>query len=664
MKEQVKSHKEDIGTDDDADRCRLWADLAKLGRKCEVWDVAYVAAKFCLIYDDKRWTVEPVKTKVQPSKIGSKSKLQKTSSVSVNRSRSDASARTSSSTVLVNTQTSSTGPAVERETGRKRGRERLYRDLLRTLAETHCIHAECAVYQLKEGGNELGHGISPPPPSKGQQQVGTAESDKTLVAWPGQLSSDAYTSFLRAGELGCSLSETWLVSNVATYLYNYSHHMLQTGSLRPLVPVFRPLLASVVAARGCGANAQAIGADVVCRLSCIVAGGLVQTWMPSPPPDPGSLDPPSKSTAGAGGGRKSGRASGKKKGGGGETHLQVSPDAGPQLQEALEVCERGLGAGGELTLATRATLLAVWVQCKQLLQQPISSKTLGVEKEAGDSDTAQCRAVVAVEMLSLMGNRIWDFPDCPSLNEAFELVCACQWSDVMLELELLTRIARLALLQGNHSLVNECSSRALQSVQGDKEGGKRRRRDESAVQRERELLSCVCSLQGQALVAMPVGGGKVASSRAAMDAFRQSAKYGRAASSYHRALEASQHYWNTCRELISSPLDREAVQQPLRELLTILTSFLPKRTHGSVEQKQEDLALHVAMYNIVFQVYIDKGEWEEGLKAIEEAMSVTPRTIHRDLAEHKLVFRSKMGRNVDSDMVRFQVCIHTGIIYH
>ena len=76
-----------------------------------------------------------------------------------------------------------------------------------------------------------------------------------------------------------------------------------------------------------------------------------------------------------------GRASGKKKGGGGETHLQVSPDAGPQLQEAMEVCERGLGAGGELTLATRATLLAVWVQCKQLLQQPISSKTLGVEKE-------------------------------------------------------------------------------------------------------------------------------------------------------------------------------------------------------------------------------------------------------------------------------------------
>lgn len=34
----------------------------------------------------------------------------------------------------------------------------------------------------------------------------------------------------------------------------------------------------------------------------------------------------------------------------------------------------------------------------------------------GDSEAAHCRAVVAVEMLSLVGNRIWDFPDCPSLN--------------------------------------------------------------------------------------------------------------------------------------------------------------------------------------------------------------------------------------------------------
>ena len=37
-------------------RCRLWADLAKIARKQSVWDVANGAAKFCLLYDDGRWT--------------------------------------------------------------------------------------------------------------------------------------------------------------------------------------------------------------------------------------------------------------------------------------------------------------------------------------------------------------------------------------------------------------------------------------------------------------------------------------------------------------------------------------------------------------------------------------------------------------------------------
>lgn len=38
-------------------RVRLWSDLAKLARKQEVWDVARVAATFCLLYDDGRWNV-------------------------------------------------------------------------------------------------------------------------------------------------------------------------------------------------------------------------------------------------------------------------------------------------------------------------------------------------------------------------------------------------------------------------------------------------------------------------------------------------------------------------------------------------------------------------------------------------------------------------------
>ena len=37
-------------------RVRIWADLAKTARKQQVWDAARVAARFCLLYDDNRWS--------------------------------------------------------------------------------------------------------------------------------------------------------------------------------------------------------------------------------------------------------------------------------------------------------------------------------------------------------------------------------------------------------------------------------------------------------------------------------------------------------------------------------------------------------------------------------------------------------------------------------
>lgn len=76
-----------------------------------------------------------------------------------------------------------------------------------------------------------------------------------------------------------------------------------------------------------------------------------------------------------------GTATGKKKGGVGESQLQVSPESGQELEEALEVCERGLTVARDLPLGVRAPLLVVWVRCKQLLHQPIPSKTLGVEEK-------------------------------------------------------------------------------------------------------------------------------------------------------------------------------------------------------------------------------------------------------------------------------------------
>lgn len=37
-------------------RVRIWVDLAKTARKQHVWDVTRVAARFCLLYDNGRWS--------------------------------------------------------------------------------------------------------------------------------------------------------------------------------------------------------------------------------------------------------------------------------------------------------------------------------------------------------------------------------------------------------------------------------------------------------------------------------------------------------------------------------------------------------------------------------------------------------------------------------
>lgn len=39
-------------------RVRIWADLTKTARKQQIWDVARVAARFCLLYDDDRWSLK------------------------------------------------------------------------------------------------------------------------------------------------------------------------------------------------------------------------------------------------------------------------------------------------------------------------------------------------------------------------------------------------------------------------------------------------------------------------------------------------------------------------------------------------------------------------------------------------------------------------------
>lgn len=49
----------------------------------------------------------------------------------------------------------------------------------------------------------------------------------------------------------------------------------------------------------------------------------------------------------------------------------------------------------------------------------------------------------------------------------------------------------------------------------------------------------------------------------------------------------------------------------------------------TVDESEDDLALQAAMYGVLFQVYADHQDWEEGLKLMDFAISSMPRTKHR-----------------------------------
>ncbi len=54
-----------------------------------------------------------------------------------------------------------------------------------------------------------------------------------------------------------------------------------------------------------------------------------------------------------------------------------------------------------------------------------------------------------------------------------------------------------------------------------------------------------------------------------------------------------------------------------------------KSPMGVIGGPQDDLTLRASLYGVVFQSYADRGEWESGLRSMDQAISDMPRTNHR-----------------------------------
>ncbi|XP_071090002.1 cilia- and flagella-associated protein 46-like [Haliotis cracherodii] len=682
---KAEGHLKRLGDENERERARLWADLAKTARKQEVWDVCRVASRFCILYDDSRWRTAP---------------LVKTESPKQERSRT--AERESRDEVPIEKTGSRLGSRPTTPVSVS-----LYdKDLIRILAEVNFIQGEAMVHLLRSEGVQL-NDKPIPPEDKSKHPKGYVakkpEEDPEWIEycdWINSLSECATNSFLRGLALGMELDEPWLVCSGAAYVWNYNNHVFTQDRHREVIDTLSTILSGLKAVGHAGETMMLVN---ICNA---LSTGLIKPWIPEPPPREGyegtmSPTPGDKSPSKSKG--KSAVTGNKSKT---PYTVTISPDAMPDLKKAIEVCEyviqvtRGDNPQDVVPISVRLPLLQTWVFAKQMAQLQIS-KTLGTDDDHNnEGQRPMTRAIVATEMLCLSKNGILEFKETPFIGDIVQMVEDCKWSDKFIELQIWSRLTYQAYLIKHHNLVMRCSKHALKfAVGGTAPKGKKLEAHRYMV--EQEMLSYASGLQGQSLIENM--GGKNLLRREAMEAFLNSSRFARNANNYELVMTAARHYWNACLPLVGQPIERELLKEPIRVILQCITATAEKpqkkedkidgkgevqeqkevevkdqevkdnkdvkdtkdtkdtkdKKAGMIGNPEEDLTLRAALYGVLFQSYTDMGEWEMALQSMDQAVNDMPRTKHRLLIfKHRVMVKAKLGRPVHMDIQKFKLYLH------
>ncbi|KAL4232411.1 Cilia and flagella associated protein 46 [Mactra antiquata] len=668
---KANGHIQRLGNENDRERAALWGDLAKTARKQEVWDVCRVAARFCLLYDDGRWTNLSDSTKSDSPKMPEKTKTSDlnladgTSSMGQDRS----------GTQLTIDGVSRSGSPTPTST--------LYdKDLLRMFAEVNFIQGEAMVHLLRSEGVQLNDSPIPPVDTRKHPKGYIAkkpEEDPDWIEyceWITSLSQSATNSFLRGLALGVELDEAWLVCCAATYVWNYNNHVLTQLRHREIMETLTTVFDGLKKVGHANETSSLVN---ICNA---LSYALMKPWIPLPNKEP---TPPA--TPGREPSAKKGKADPKaqKK----VASVSIASEAMPDLKKAIEVCEyvievtNGSNSQDVVAMAVRMPILQTWVAAKQMAQQQIT-KNLGLDEEPWTGgQKAMSRSIVAVEMLKLNKNGILEFKEVPAINEVANMVEECKWSDKFVELQLWTQLTSLAFDQKMHQLVIRCSKKALRFASSGTQP-KNKKIDGHLQMVEFEMLSYSSGILGQSLVDNM--GGKNAVRREALSAFLDSARFAMKADNYELVMTAARHYWNACCSLVSQPIERELLREPIRMILHCITETADSqkkkeeksedkteeenvddtsvgnttqdsedKTVGGIGAVEDDLTLRAALYGVLFQSFADKGEWEAGLQAMDQAITDMPRTKHRLLIfKHRVMTKAKLGRSVAMDIQKFK----------
>ncbi|XP_030132507.2 cilia- and flagella-associated protein 46 [Taeniopygia guttata] len=616
--EKVDEHLKHLRNGNGRERIILWADLAKVACKHEVWDVCRAACRFCLLYDDILFREATKHKETQKSKANA--------------------------TMMIDGQC-----------GRSSGESLLpaksfcfEADLLRILAEIRFINAEATVHLLRLQGVKLNdHAV--PPEAAYQCRPGCVsylpDSDpewKTYSLWIDSLSWYAMENFQRAAEIGEELNEAWIVHNAVVYILNYNRHVISSGRQRDIIEYLQTLLGAIKTVGHDGST------EILLMLCNALARGLIISWIPKPKPVEKIKDTAIESS------RKA--AAKKQEKANIIQSFSVDPSGLPDIKAALEICEFALNAmtgtipNEKVSIAAQQQIIATWVKAKQLNQQQIRHQLGTWEENNDEGQNPLARILVGLEMYSCNGLGLMDFT-VPSLSQLLDLTLEYSWSDSLMELQTLTRLTYFAYVSQDYERVMTCSKRVLES---DGNFVLNRNIKKYGMLRNtvrQEMLSITACIQGKSI--MENLSGRKHLRVAASKTFVLSARHAGEAGNYSLVMFAARHFWNACLPLLASPHDREQFKEPTK---IILKNIIKAESKNKQEKKdtcllhqwttkdfqniglsvgcflpgaEEDLMLRTSLYGLLFHICADKADWETALKVLDEAIQVLPQTRHK-----------------------------------
>ncbi|XP_013916051.1 PREDICTED: cilia- and flagella-associated protein 46 [Thamnophis sirtalis] len=647
--EKVDGHLKRLGHENEKERIRLWSEIAKTARKQSVWDVCRAACRFCLLYDDN-----------QAIKLSKRKRLvKKKGSVSTTAEEPEGN--------------------VLRESPVPTKVFSLERDLLRTLAEVRCINAEATIQLLRTEGVQLNdYPVLPVEANthiSGNSQHSTRsgkESDWNVYSnWINRLSQYAMENFLRAVRIGEELNEAWIVHNTVVYVLNHNKHLIILKRQRELVEPFQILFNAVKNIGNFG------NCTVLATLCNALARGLILPWIPKrvSKTDEKKLNeegPAKRKKTALKGHDKSLTA----------LILPVDPAGLHDIKAAVEVCEfamrlpNGSAPDEPVPIALRQQVIATWVKAKQLLQQQIG-KLHGSEEESNDDGTSPMTKVfIGLEMYSCNGLGLMDFL-LPNVSQLVKMSLECSWSDSLVELQTLTRLMHFAHNLHDHELVLTCAQTIMElgQVPFNTDPKKKGINDYSARQ---EMLSIAFCTQGKSI--MENLAGKKHLRVTASKSFVESARYAGEAGNLHLAMVAARNFWNACLPFIGSSADRQHLKAPTEVILKSIIKASEAKSKQEVGNMlhlhqwptidfqsispsdghfypgaEEDLTLRTFLYVLLFQAHADKNDWETGLKVLDEAVQILPRTKHRlPIFKHMVMVKARLGRNYIMEIQKFR----------